>query len=232
MKRYTILAAGAIFVSTLIAGLAIYWRYGYYAVWLSSTSPNQNYTVEMTGDKGRGGLLIPSKVKYNILIRGERITSDRLIHSGDAMDISFELAYPKHAWINENTLHFWSDRHRRQDKLDTLLISNTSDKVISYLRIKTWDLFFVFDVQPRSQLKLFFTHLSEGKLISAEGMFEDGSTLDYAVGFLENGRNAPLGYCMTIDHNRVVINSPREKAYDYQGNWDKLNIDMDSRCQP
>jgi hypothetical protein len=164
--------------------------------------------------------------------RGERITSDRLIHSGDAMDISFELAYPKHAWINENTLYFWSVRHRRQDNLYTLLISNTSDKLIRYLRIKTWDLFFVFDVQPRSRVKLFFTDRSEGKSISAEGMFEDGSTIDYAVGFLQNRSNAPLGYCMTIDHNRVVINSPREKAYDYHGHWNKLNIELDSRCQP
>ncbi len=233
MKRYTIVIGCAVFLLTLIAGVLIYWRFGYYVVWLSSTSPNQKYTVEMTGDKGSGGILISSAVKYNILINGERITSDRLVHSGDAMDISFELAYPNHSWINENTLLFWSDRHRRQDNLDSLLLSNTSDKSIRYLRLKTGDdLFFVFDVQPQSQARVLFTHRSAGKSISVEGAFENGSTFDYAVSFRENGTKEPQGYCMRIEHHGVVINSPREKAYDYRGDWDKLNIDMDPGCKP
>jgi hypothetical protein len=231
MKRYKIRYGRVIFLTTLVAGVLVYWKYGYYLVFLSTASPNQKYTVELTGDKGRGGIVIPSAVKYNVLIGEERVMTDRLLHSGDAMDISFELAYPKHAWINDNTLFFWSDVHRREDNLDVLLISNNTDKLIRYLRIKTWDLFFVFEVQPQSQVKLLFTHRSEGKSISVEGKFADGANIDYAVGFPESGSKTPQGYCVMIDYNRVAITSPREKGYDNRGNWDNLNIETDSNCQ-
>jgi|SRR5215204_4538179 len=83
-----------IFLVGLVAGIIIHWRFAYYRVWLSSTSPDQKYTVELTGDKGRGGFLIYSVVKYNILVNGLPRTTDRLVHYGDAMDISFEMAYP------------------------------------------------------------------------------------------------------------------------------------------
>lgn len=219
----------SIFLMTLVAGTIIHWRFTYYRVWLSSTSPNQKYTVELTGDKGRGGLLY-AVVKYNILVNKELVTSDRLLHYGDAMDISFELAYPEHAWIGENTLRFWSNRHRSEDNLDTLLISNKTNKVIRFLRIKTWDMFFVFDVQPRSGLKLSFTHRSEGKGISVEGEFEDGSIIDYGVSFPENRSQEALGYCMTFEEHVVTINSHRERAYDRRGNWDHLNINAAPEC--
>jgi hypothetical protein len=227
-----VLAGAAVLVVALAAGIIIHWWFAESVVWLSNTSPNQKYTVELTGDKGRGGFLIPSVVKYNILVDGNPLTRDRLAHSGDAMDISFEIAYPEHAWIDNNTLRLWSNRHRREDNLDTLLISNNTHKVVRFLRITAWDMFFVFDVQPRSQLKLSFTHRSEGKGISVEGQFEDGSFIDYGVGFLENGSRDPLGYCMTIDYDRITINSPRERAYDHRGNWDNLNVDPASNCAP
>jgi hypothetical protein len=230
-KGYRLYPGRVAFIVTLIAGVLIYWEYGYYKVWLVSTSPNQKYTVELTGDKGRGGIVVPSAVKYNILIGGERVISDQLVHSGDAMDISFELAYPRHAWINENTLQFWSDHHRREDNLDVLLISNNTNKLIPYLRIKARDLFFVFEVQPQSQVRLLFTHRS-GPSISVEGKFADGATIDYAVGFLESRSEQPLGYCVAIDYDRVAITSPREKAYDRRGSWDNLNIEANPHCQP
>lgn len=231
MNRYRLLGL-LVFLVTLVAGITIYWRCTYPRVWLTSTSPNGKYTVELTGDKGRGGILIPSVVKYNILVDGKLLTRDRPVHSGDAMDISFELAYPEHAWIDERTLRFWSNRHRREDLLDTLLVSNNTGKTIKFLRIKTWDMFFVFDVQPNSKLKLAFTHRSEGKQISAEGEFEDGSLINYGVYSLENRSRDPLGYCMTIDYDRVTINSPRERAYDHRGNWDNLNISAAPDCAP
>jgi hypothetical protein len=204
LRLYKLIAA-AIFFSTLIAGVAIYRKYGYYTVWLSTTSPNQRYTVELTGDKGRGGILIPSVVRSNILIGGERVVSDRYVHSGDAMDISFELAYPKHAWVNESTLQFWSDRHRREDNLDVLLITNNTQKVIRYLQIKTWDLIFVFDVQPQSQVKLLFTHRTEGKTIYFEGKFDDGARVEYSASFPEYKNQEPQKYCTTIEYDRTTV---------------------------
>jgi len=221
-----------IFLASLVAGMIVHSRFKVERVWLSTTSPNQKYTVELTGDQGRGGLLFYSTVKYNLLVNGAVVTKDRVVHYGDAMDISFELAYPEHAWIDANTLRFWSNRHRREDDLDTLLISNKTDKVIKFLRVKTDDLFFVFDVQPRSELKVSITHRSEGKGFSVAGQFDDGSLIDYGVGFLGNGSREASGYCMTIDYQTVTINSPRERGYDHRGNWDNLNVDAAPECAP
>ena len=227
-----VLTGSAVLVVALAAGIIIHWWFAEPVVWLSSRPANQKYTVELTGDKGRGGFLINSVVNYNILIDGKPLIRERLAHQGDWMDISFELAYPEHAWIDDKTLRFWSNRHRREDNLDTLLVSNSTDKVIRFLRVETWDMFFVFDIQPRSHLKLLFTHRSEGKGISAEGEFEDGSLIDYSVGFLESGSSEPLGYCMAINYDRVSITSPRERGYDHRGNWDNLNINAAPDCAP
>lgn len=194
------------FVVALVAGATIYWRLEYYRVWLSSPSPNGKYTVEMTGDKGRGGILTYAVVKYNLLVDGKPITRDRLAHYGDAMDISFELEYPEHAWIDERTLRFWSNEHRCEDNLDTLVIANNTAKKIRFLRIEAWDMFFVFDVQPNSELEVTFTHRTESKQISAEGEFEDGSLIDYGVSFPGHKRREPLGYCLTINYDHVSVN--------------------------
>jgi hypothetical protein len=221
-----------VFLLALVVGVMVHTRLKARRPWLSSTSPNQKYTVELTGDKGRGGFLIYSEVKYNIIVDGDMVTSNRLLHYGDSMDISFELAYPENAWIDGNTLRFWSNRHRREDNLDVLLITNNTEKVIRFLRVKTWDMFFVFDIQPRSQVRLLFTHRSEGKGISVEGEFDDHSLIDYSTGFLENQSREQQKYCTTIDYDHVTIKSATEWGYDRRGNWDNPNIAPESSCAP
>jgi hypothetical protein len=107
-------------------------------VWLSASSPNNTYTVELTGDKGRGGFIIESVVRYNLIKDKKLLVKDRLAHRGDDMDISFELAYPEHAWVKENVLTFWRNPDRPQDAgTDELFIRNDTNKVINYLQIKS-----------------------------------------------------------------------------------------------
>ena len=202
--KWTRLFAILAFLASLVVGTAIYWRLEYYGVWLSSTSPNGKYTVELTGDKGRGGMLIYSVVKYNLLVDGKRVTRDRLAHYGDWMDISFELAYPEHAWVDDKTLRFWSSEHRREDNLDTLLISNDTAKTIKFLRIKAWDMFFVFDIAPNTKHQLAFKHLTGSQIVTAEGEFEDGSRIDYRASFSQNKRREPQVYCLTFENDRVT----------------------------
>jgi len=232
-RKFVILLIGAVVLAmTFQIGLVVYWCLDNPTVWLSTVSPNRKYTVELTGDKGRGGLLIDSVVNYNVLKDGNAFVVGRRAHSGDWLDISFELAYPEHAWINDNTLRFWREPDRAKDRRsDLLLVSNNTDKVIRFLRVRTKDMFFVFDIPPNSKARLSFTHDSQNDFW-AEGEFEDGSSIEYGAGFLENKSSEPLGYCMTIDYDRVTINSPREKGYDYRGNWNNLNIDTSPACQP
>jgi hypothetical protein len=64
--------------------------------------------------KGRGGFIIESGVRYNLIKNEQLLVKDRLAHRGDAMDISFELAYPEHG-VKENVLRFWRNPDRPQD---------------------------------------------------------------------------------------------------------------------
>ena len=107
--------------------------YLFSSVWLSTSSPNKTYKVELTGDKERGGFIIPSVVGYKVIKENQVIAENLSIHSGDWMDISFELAYPEHTWISENVIRFWRNSHlpEEKDKTDTLLISNDTDKTIN-----------------------------------------------------------------------------------------------------
>jgi hypothetical protein len=54
-KALSLLAAVATLVLTLAAGILIHRFFVKPRVWLSTSSPNKTYTLDLTGDKGRGG---------------------------------------------------------------------------------------------------------------------------------------------------------------------------------
>ncbi|MFN2514122.1 MAG: hypothetical protein ABR568_22250, partial [Pyrinomonadaceae bacterium] len=174
-------------VGVLSSAMIVRWWFAERPVWLSASSPNSAYKVELTGDKGRGGFIIESVVRYNLIKNEQLLVKNQLAHRGDAMDISFELAYPEHAWVKENVQRFWRNPDRPQDAgTDELLITNDTNKVINYLQIKSQDMFFVFDVQPHSNLKLLFSHQSGGNYIWCKGEFEDRSRIEYSANFPES----------------------------------------------
>ncbi|HEY9286213.1 MAG TPA: hypothetical protein VIP46_22365 [Pyrinomonadaceae bacterium] len=222
-------------VLTLTAGILIHGWLFEPPVWLSTSSPNKTYTVELTGDKGRGGFLFMSVVRFNVIRNGQAIVKNAYAHSGDWMDISFELAYPEHAWISENVMRFWRNPHlpEEKEKSDILLISNDTGKAIKYLRIKLEDMFLVFDMQPHSTLKLSSTHQSWSSGVGVEGEFEDGQRIGYGAGFPHyNKVNEPLRYCVSINDSYVKIESPQMEGSDDKGNWDRLNIPKSPSCNP
>ncbi len=208
-KFRMLITGAAVLFLTLTTGLFVNWWFVDSAIWLSSTSPNQKYTIQLTGNKGRGGFIVYSVVKYNLLKDGKYITKNQVAHYGDSMDISFELAYPEHAWVNENVARFWRNPDRPAANLDNLVISNHTDKRIRYLEIHTKDLFFVFDLQPHSDLQLQFSHQTSGNSIWTKGEFEDGSRIEYGVSFSDSNSDQPLGYCMGIEYDHITINEER-----------------------
>jgi hypothetical protein len=220
-KLFKFIALILTLILTLTAGIYIHGLLFKPAPWLTTSSPNKTYIVEMTGDKGRGGFFIMSEVRYNVIKNGQAIVKDAYAHSGDSMDISFELAYPEHAWISENILRFWRNHHlpEYKGKYDVLLISNETDKAIKHLRIYAQDMFLIFDIQPRSTLKLSFSHPYVNG-VSGEGEFDDGQRIWYGATFpLEKELNEPLRYCMSINYNYVKIESPQIDGYDSKGKW-------------
>lgn len=234
-KPYKFTALLATLAVTSAAGILIHRLLFEPRVWLSTSSPNKTYTVELTGEKGRGGFIFYNTVQFNVLRSGQNIVRNAHAHSGDWMDISFELAYPEHAWVSENVMRFWRNPHlpEEKEKVDTLLISNSTDKAIKYLTIKLKDMFLVFDVQPHSTLLLSSTHQSWSSGVWVEGEFEDGKRMDYGVGFPHyNKVNEPPRYCVSINSSSVKIESPQMEGYDANGNWDRLNIARSPNCNP
>jgi hypothetical protein len=224
-----------ILLIVLAAGVVAY-KWMFESVWLTTSSPNKTYTVELTGDKSRGGLIIPSVVGYRVFKEGLIIAKNSSVHSGDWMDISFELAYPENAWVSENVIRFWRNPHipEEKDKVDTLLISNDTGKTIKYLEVKSRDMFLVFDIQPHSALKLSFTNQSWNSYVWVEGEFEDGQNIgDYEVVFSHPDKlNEPFRYCAVINYNQVKIESPQFDGHDKNGNSANLNIPKSANCNP
>ncbi len=236
-KLYKFIALIATLVVTLTVGIIGYKLFSKPTVWLSTSSPNKTYTVELTGNKGRGGFIIYAVVRHNVIKHGQTIIKDALTHYGDSMDISFELAYPEYAWVDENVIRFWRNPDRpEQDKTDTLLVSNDTDKTIRYLKINTKDMFFIFDIQPRTTLKLSFSRQPEGNHIGCEGEFDDGQQIGSNwVSFQnENKLHEPLRYCMSVNYDRVKIESPLEEGYGMDTDWKnpKPNVPKATNCNP
>ncbi len=220
-----------ILLIVLAAGTVIY-KWFFESVWLTTSSPNKTYTVELTGDKSRGGFIIPSVVGYRVFKDNEIVAKNSSVHSGDWMDISFELAYPEHAWVSENVLRFWRNPHlpREIDKFDILLISNDTDKTIKYLEVKARDMFLVFDLQPNSTLRLSSTHQSWNYSIGIEGEFEDGRNIEYGTGFTHDDKlNKHLCHCLSVDYSSVKMESLQMDEYE---DSDNLKITNSASCNP
>ena len=211
MKRlYKLVASLAVSACALTAGIVVYRLSSQPTVWLSTSSPDKTYTVELTGNKSRS---FYHAVRFNVIKNGQATVEDAHAHSGDWMDISFELAYPERAWVDENVLRFWRGPERvERAGFDTLLIANKTNKAIKYLRVSAKDLFLVFDIQPGSTSRLSPSRQSWQAWVDCDGEFEDGRRIRCdGVNFSHHDRsNEPLTYCMSVTDGRVAIESSQE----------------------
>ena len=233
-KLYKRAALVVTLVVTLAAGIIVHRLLFKSPVWLSTSSPNKTFTVELTGAKGRGGIIFYSTVRFNVIRNGQTLVKDAHAHSGDFMDISFELAYPEHAWLDENVIRFWRNQDTPQQKSDAILISNDTDKVIRYLKINANDMFLVFDMQPHSSLRLSASHQSWLSWIACEGEFMDGQSISQnGVNFFhQNKLKIPLQYCVSINDTGLKIQSPQIEGYNSPSTGDKPNIPKAMNCRP
>ena len=232
MRRlYKVIALVTTLAITLATGIIVHRLVFKSHVWLSTSSPSGTYTVELTGNKSRSFYHV---VRFNLIKNGQPVIENAYAHSGDWMDISFELAYPEHAWVNENAIRFWRNPDVPDDKSDTLLISNDTGKVIRYLKIYAKDMFLVFDVQPKSSHRLSFSHQYEGSWIDCEGEFDDGQRIEASgVSFSRSDKlNEPMRYCMSIGDSRVKIESPQAEGYESGSDWKKPDVPRAMNCNP
>src|SRR5687768_5016291 len=97
-------------------------------------SPGGTYTVKLTGRKQRP-FLFTNTVNYHALKNGQPFVPSTYIHSGDFMDVSFELEYPDHRWLSENCLQLYREQYFTDGSPDTLVISNRTGEVLKHLKV-------------------------------------------------------------------------------------------------
>jgi hypothetical protein len=195
-------------------------------VWLSTSSPNNTYTVQLTGRKFRPKVpAIEHETRFNLLKGSEPLVKDAYVDSYDWFDSDFAEMYPEHKWVSESVLRFGRLANSEQS-FDSLIVSNRTDKPVRYLKITVGDMLFIFDLSPRSATKLVVPHQRWLSWVTAEGAFSDGQSLPpNGVNFFHRDRlNGPLQYCLFVSESQVNIESPVMDGYNGDANSDKPNV--------
>jgi len=179
-------------------------------MFLVTSSPLQTYTVKLTGQKERPRFFTV-EVRFDAYRQGSPIWMNQYLHSGDWMDISFELAYPDHHWRSENILHFYREENfRNRDRGPTVAtLINDTDQVIEYLKLESEDIFLIFDLHPHSKAVLEISPpMSDVQGIGIEGKFSNGETFQKGAGFdVKDKRKVPLTYTISLNDNDISIAS-------------------------
>ncbi|HEY0082069.1 MAG TPA: hypothetical protein VGB61_04710 [Pyrinomonadaceae bacterium] len=220
---------------TLTAGLAAYWFLSSPSPLFATSSPAKTYRVELAGDKSSPYLpAIEHEVSFDVFKHGNRIIKNARAHSGDWFDISFELAYPQHIWADEAILRFGRELNAPGVKTDTLAVKNTTGKTIKYLKIKSKDMFLIFDLPPQSMRSLTSSHQSWLSWIEGEGEFTDGGRISWSgVNFSHHDRlGESLRYCISISESGLRIESPQIEGFDAQASGDAPNVPKAEGCNP
>lgn len=143
-------------------------------VFFTTHSPTGMYTVFLSGQKERPALFTV-EVRFDVLKDGNRFWTDQYLHSGDAMDLSFELGYPDYRWVGDNILQFYNEENFDKGRPQAIFLANRSKQTIKHLKLQAWDKFLIFDVQPGDEVRLSASPLKGGyPWVSIEGEFYDG----------------------------------------------------------
>jgi len=175
----------------------------------ATRSPGGTYTVNFTGQKQRP-FFFTNTVNYDVLKNGQLFLPSSHIHSGDALDISFELAYPNHRWLNEDILQLYREQYFNDGKPDTLVVINRTGQVIKYLKVDSVDKFLFFDLQPGAEVKL-LNSPSRGdyKWLDVDGEFNDGRRIGRAEDLSDDNKlDGPFTYYVYVNESGVAFKGP------------------------
>jgi hypothetical protein len=146
---------------------------------LTSTSPDDTYTVRLKGNKGRPRI-IPNEVRADVFKAGQLFVSDIWLHrTEDSFDLSFEAGFPQVRWLTDNTVEFY-----RPDYFDlgadSLTVENKSGKLIKYLRVQSENKFLIFELGSGKSISLKIPAArGDSQWIAVAGAFADGLEIPF-----------------------------------------------------
>lgn len=183
-------------------------------------SPAGTYHVELYGHPERP-YWSTSEVGSVVRKEGEIFWPYETLHTGDAMDISFELRWPNYRWVQDNILQLYSEEELSDPRRQKIAVVNDSDEVIPRLMIFCTDKFLVFDFQPESRLQLSCSPPkgdSEDVYVSAER--NDGKQLEGSAVFDVKDSTDALNYTIhvAVDGTTLHPRAGRELERKREGN--------------
>ncbi|MGI9164906.1 MAG: hypothetical protein ACR2G5_00705 [Pyrinomonadaceae bacterium] len=204
-----ILSISALF-GTIWISLALYEAAVESNPFFVTSSPGGTYTVKLTGQKQRP-FFFTNTVNYHASKNEQPFIPSTYIHSGDFMDISFELAYPNHRWLSEYTLQLYREQYITDGSPDTLIIGNRTGEVIKHLKVTSVDQFLSFDLQPNDEIKLLNSRpRGDYKNFYVIGEFYDGRKLEGETNMVPNKKvSGPSTYYIYINRDGATFEVPQ-----------------------
>jgi len=154
------------------------------SVFFSTRSPSGTYSVNLEGD-GRRSFLLFHEVRADVSKSGTPFVSDIFMHSShNAFDLSFEAGFPDARWVSDNTLELYRSEYFERGS-DSLIIQNSSNKPVKYLRAQAVNKFLIFDIEPQSSISVQIpASRGDTQSIAVWGTFNDNQEIVfYQKGF-------------------------------------------------
>jgi hypothetical protein len=170
----SLLVLGVVLLVAVLGARA--WINNKTAVFATSNSPQNTYSVSLKGAKGRP-LLIPYFVSADVYKTGQPYVADILLHEAwDAFDESFELEFPDMRWPANNVVEFYAPG--TEDGNDILIVQNRSDKTLTCLSIDAVHRFLVLDLRPGASLSIKVPKTNaDWYWMVVEGVLGDGTNI-------------------------------------------------------
>lgn len=216
LKSKSALKLAAAVVAVLLS-IAVYRLAVQSSPFLTTTSPNGTYVVQLSGRKDRTTLpVIYHRVRFSVSKNGRSFLTNRYLYSGDWLDPTFGILYPRQIWASDSALHFQRPGGSGASAPGRLVVVNRASKEIKYLRVESIDLFLLFSMQPGSTIYLNAAP-PRGDFIwvSVAGEFSDGRAVkETAASFLvPNEARGPFTYHIFITDDGSIIESAQLKQY-------------------
>jgi hypothetical protein len=184
-------------------------------VFSTITSPDGAVSLRLKGYPNRPINPFGTNTVYFDLIRGgQPVAAGRYLYSGEWGEPSYNEFYTQHNWISNSVLRF-SRENVSATQCDTLVVKNLTAKPISYLYIKSNDLFIVIGPNPQSDFRICAAPQRSISWVEVEGQFADGTLIPFkGSNFTIDDRPGPFEYRIVIAPDGPQILSSQLAEYD------------------
>lgn len=192
----------------LFAGLLvplIWWRSLRRGVVLNS--PDHRFSVHLVGRFSRPIFPLTHSVYASVYDASEKVTHERLVHSGDYMDPWFDLWYPQRLWVDDRILRLTRPNDKALTDFDRITVRNLSSQRIGFLQVNCRDMYLFLDIADGEVKHItapMQANYTDYSWIAVEGQFSNKNDIKYAAKNFSIG-NGSKHYSIDIKDQSVEL---------------------------